>query len=327
MHFTMHFKNLFQMARAAFKNWQNDYAPSMGAALSYYTVFSVAPLLIIVIALAALIFGQDIAHGAIMEQATGLIGENGVRALESMLESAQKPKQGAFASGLGIVALIIGATTVFAELETNLNRIWKVEADKRSGWWHFIRTRLLSFGLVLAIGFLLIVSLAVSAAIALWGKYWSGWFNGMEASLHAANFLVSVAVITVLFAIIYKFMPRIQIHWRDVWIGALVTSLLFSFGKFLIGLYIGKSGVESSYGAAGALVVLLVWVYYSAQIFLLGAEFTKVYAERHGSRKNLTKNQVAASTMPARAQTQLGKREKRKQERRQHNALHSGTSY
>jgi len=167
----------------------------------------------------------------------------------------------------------------------------------------------------------------VSAAIALWGKYWSGWFNGMEALLHAANFLVSVAVITVLFAIIYKFMPRIQIHWRDVWIGALVTSLLFSFGKFLIGLYIGKSGVESSYGAAGALVVLLVWVYYSAQIFLLGAEFTKVYAERHGSRKKLTKSQVAAGPMPARTQTQIGKREKRKQERRQHNALHSGTSY
>ena len=323
---------MFQMSKAAFKNWQDDYATSMGAALSYYTVFSVAPLLIIVIAVAALIFGQDIAHGAIMEQASGLIGENGAKALEAMLQSAQKPKQGTFASVLGIIALIVGATTVFAELETNLNRIWKVEADKRSGWWHFIRTRLLSFGLVLAIGFLLIVSLAVSAAIAIWGKYWSGWFNGMETLLHVANFAISVAVITVLFAIIYKFMPRIQIHWRDVWIGAFVTSLLFSFGKFLIGLYIGKSGVESSYGAAGALVVLLVWVYYSAQIFLLGAEFTKVYAERHGSRKSLTKTQVPAGAIPQRAdpqraETQTGKREKRKQERRQHNALQSGTSY
>ena len=322
-----HAKNMLQMSKAAFKNWQDDYATSMGAALSYYTVFSVAPLLIIVIAVAALIFGQDIAHGAIMEQASGLIGENGAKALEAMLESAQKPKQGTFASVLGIIAVIVGATTVFAELETNLNRIWKVEADKRSGLWHFIRTRLLSFGLVLAIGFLLIVSLAVSAAIAIWGKYWSVWFNGMETLLHAANFAISVAVITVLFAIIYKFMPRIQIHWRDVWIGAFVTSLLFSFGKFLIGLYIGKSGVESSYGAAGALVVLLIWVYYSAQIFLLGAEFTKVYAERHGSRKSLTKTQVPAGAIPQRAETHPGKREKRKQERRQHNALQSGTSY
>ena len=188
-----------------------------------------------------------------------------------------------------------------AELESNLNRIWKIEPDKRSGSWHFLRTRLLSFGMVLAIGFLLIVSLVVSAAIAAWGKYWGGWFGGMETLLHVANFTVSVAIITVLFAIIYKFMPRVAIRWRDVWIGALVTSLLFSFGKFLIGLYIGKSGVESSYGAAGALVVLLVWVYYSAQIFLLGAEFTKVYAESHGSRQGRKRGTASPGEIPARA--------------------------
>lgn len=279
----------------------NDYAPSMGAALAYYTVFSIAPLFVIVIAVVALIFGQDAAHAAMMEQARGMIGENGAKAIEGILASAQKPKQGMIAGTLGILALIIGATTVFAELESNLNRIWKVEPDKGFGLWHFIRRRLLSFGMVLAIGFLLIISLVVSAAIAVWGKYWSGWFGGLEALLHVANFLVSVAVITVLFAMIYKFMPRVAIRWRDVWIGAFVTSLLFSLGKFLIGLYIGKSGVESTYGAAGALVVILVWVYYSAQIFLLGAEFTKVYAESHGSRKSLKPRTVSSTDIPTRA--------------------------
>ena len=275
---------LYELAKTAFGNWLTDYAPSMGAALAYYTVFSIAPLLVIVIAAAAVIFGQDAAQAAIIGQASGLIGEKGAAAIESMLASAQKPREGMIASALGIVILIVGATTVFAELETNLNRVWKVEADKGSGLWHFLRTRLLAFGMVLAIGFLLIVSLVVGAGIAAWGKYWSGWFGGLEILLQAANFMVSVTVITVMFAMIYKFIPRAPIRWRDVWIGALVTSLLFSLGKFLIGIYIGKAGVESSYGAAGALAVILIWVYYSAQIFLLGAEFTKVYAESHGSR-------------------------------------------
>ena len=280
----MQLSALYQMAKTAAANWSADYAPSMGAALAYYTVFSIAPLLVIVIAAAALIFGQDAAQAAIIAQASGLIGENGAKAIESMLASAQKPREGIIASGLGIVILIVGATTVFAELETNLNRVWKVEPEKSSGLRHFLRTRLLAFGMVLAIGFLLIVSLVVGAGTAAWGKYWSGWFGGLEFLLQAANVAVSVVVMTVLFAMIYKFIPRAPIRWRDVWIGALVTSLLFSLGKFLIGIYIGKAGVESSYGAAGALAVILIWVYYSAQIFLLGAEFTKVYAESHGSR-------------------------------------------
>jgi len=318
----MRFKDFLQLAKASFRNWQNDYAPSMGAALSYYTVFSIAPLLIIVIAVAALIFGHDVAHDAIVEQAGSLIGENGAKVIEGMLQSAQQPKQGMLAGILGVLALIIGATTVFAELESNLNRIWKVTADKRAGWWYFLRTRLLSFGLVLAIGFLLVVSLVVSAAIAIWGKYWSGWFGAMEALLHAANFLVSVAIITILFAMIYKFMPRISIRWRDVWVGAFVTSLLFSIGKFLIGLYIGKSGVESSYGAAGALVVLLLWVYYSAQIFLLGAEFTKVFAETHGSRKGA----VASAGVLAEPGS-LARTENRKSQRRRSRPLQRGASY
>ncbi len=285
-------RTLFQLSRLAFRNWRGDFAPSMGAALAYYTVFSIAPLLVITIAVAGLVFGQDVAQDAVLEQARSLVGENGAKAIESMLASAQKPRQGLIAGVLGIITLLIGSTTVFAELENNLNRIWKAETPPHSGLWNFARTRLLSFGLILAVGFLLIVSLVVTAAISALGKYWEGWFGNLEPLLQAVNFLVPLAIITVLFAMIYKFLPNVSIRWRDVWIGALVTSLLFSLGKFGIGLYLGKASVESSYGAAGALVVLLVWVYYSAQIFLLGAEFTKVFAQHEGSRQPLKAERV-----------------------------------
>ena len=291
-------RSLFKLSKAAIENWQSDFAPSMGAALAYYTVFSIAPLLVIVIAVAAVVFGHDAAHAAIMEQARGMLGANAANAIDSMLSSAQKPGQGMVATVLGIVAMVAGATTVFAELESDLNRIWKAEPDKGTGLWHFLRTRLLSFGLVLAIGFLLITSLAVSAAIAIWAKYWR--FGAMESLLHAANFLVTVAIIAALFALIYRFMPRVRLAWRDVWMGAFITSVLFALGKILIELYISNSGVVSSYGAAGAPVILLLWVYYSAQIFLLGAEFTKVYAERHGSRQNSKPETLESSAIPRR---------------------------
>jgi membrane protein len=277
------FRSAFDLIRTAVSSWLEDFAPSMGAALAYYTVFSVAPLLVIVIAVAALIFGQEAAQAGIMEQARGLLGSEGATAIEAMLANAQRPKEGVVASILGVAALLIGATTVFAELESNLNRIWKVARRQESGLWSFVRGRILSVGMILAIGFLLLVSLIVSAGLAAWGKYWGGWFGGIEILLNAANFIFSLAVVTVLFAIIYKMLPHAEVQWRDVWIGAAVTAVLFTFGKFLIGLYIGKSAVASSYGAAGALVILLVWVYYSAQIFLIGAEFTHAYANRRSS--------------------------------------------
>ena len=256
----------------------------MGAALAYYTVFSIAPLLVITIAVAGLVFGQDVAQAAILEQAEALLGEKGAATIEGLLQSAQKPKEGMIATVLGIIALILGATTVFAELESNLNRIWKAEPPKHSGILSFLRTRLLSFGLVLSVGFLLIVSLVLTAALALLGRYWDAWFGQWELVLQGVNLAIPLAVITIMFALIYKFLPNIRIRWRDVWIGALVTSVLFALGKYAIGLYLGKAGIESSYGAAGALVLLLVWVYYSAQIFLLGAEFTKVFAQGRGAR-------------------------------------------
>jgi membrane protein len=183
--------------------------------------------------------------------------------------------------------LLLGATTVFAELQSDLDRIWRAETKPISGLWAFLRARLLSFGLVLVLAFLLLVTLVVSAALAALGRWWGGWFEGWAIVLEILNFLVSFAVTTALFAMIYKLLPRVQIAWRDVWIGAAVTALLFAVGKFLIGFYIGRSGVASGFGAAGSFVVLLVWVYYSTQIFLLGAEFTWVYAHEHGSRRGV----------------------------------------
>jgi membrane protein len=177
---------------------------------------------------------------------------------------------------------------VFNELESSLNRIWHVPASKQSGVWKFLRTRLLSLGLVVSVGFLLLVSLVANAALAAWGRYWSGWFFGVEIALHAANVLLSLTVFTLLFALMYKILPRVHIAWRDVWVGAAVTSILFAAGKFLIGLYIGRTSVASSYGAAGAVAVLLLWVYYSSQVFLFGAEFTRAYAESHGLRNKAT---------------------------------------
>jgi membrane protein len=265
--------------------WVDDYAPSMGAAIAYYTLFSIAPLLIIVIAVAGLVFGPEAAQGAIVAQLQGLIGKEGAIAVQALLKSVNEPTQSVIATVISSVTLLIGATTVVAELQSALDRIWRVPAPAgESGIWNLLRTRLLSFGLVLGLGFLLLVSLVVSAALAAFGKWWSGLSGGEEALLQVLNFIVSFAITTSLFAMIYKFMPRARIHWRDVWIGATVSALLFEIGKFLIGLYLGKSSVASGFGAAGSLIVLLVWVYFSAQIFLLGAEFTWVYSHRQGSK-------------------------------------------
>ena len=277
--------------KAAIQGWQSDFASSMGAALAYYTVFSIAPLLVIVIAIAALAFGHSTAQQEIMGQVRELIGAQGATVLETMLASARKPGEGVVAGGLSFIALVFGAIGVFNELESDLNRIWKVPGSRREGIWGMLRSRLLSFGMIIAIGFLLLVSLVVSAALAAWGNYWSGVFANVETVLHAANFAMSFAVVAILFALIYKFLPQTHIEWRDVWVGAAITALLFEVGKLLIGLYLGKSAIASSYGAAGSLVVLLLWVYYSAQIFLLGAEFTKAYADTDCDRRSASASQ------------------------------------
>jgi membrane protein len=277
-------KRLFHLFVKAGKAWIDDFAPSMGAAISYYTVFSLAPLLVIVIAMAGAVFGREAVQGLIVAQLSGLIGEQGATLVQGLVAAASDTDKGLVAGLISFFILIIGATTVFAELQSALDRIWHVpESKKPKGVMAILRARVLSFGLILGLVFLLMVSLAVSAGVAAFGTFASGLLPGSEILLHALNLAVSLGIETLLFAMIYKLMPSIRIAWRDVWVGAFTTAALFEVGKLLIGLYLGKSGVTESFAAAGSLVVLLAWVYYAAQIFLLGAEFTKVYADEHGS--------------------------------------------
>jgi membrane protein len=284
------FGKLTGLVKASIGAFIADGALSHGAAIAYYTIFSIAPVLLIVIAIAGLVFGRDAAQGAIVAQLSGLMGQQSAEALQSMLKSAGNTSSGTLATIIGVGALLVTASGVFGEMQTALNAIWKAKANS-STVSRLIRARIVSLGLVMALGFLLMVSLVLSAALAAVGTYLYGIFPGIRLLLQIANFVISFALISLLFAAIYKFLPDTPIAWRDVAMGAVVTALLFTIGKTLIGLYIGSSQVASSYGAAGALIVILLWIYYSAQIFLLGAEFTKCYAHSHGSR---TLNQAEA---------------------------------
>jgi membrane protein len=282
----MQLRDVMPLLQATFASWLNDYAPSMGAALAYYTMFSIAPLLLIVISLAGLIFGADAVRGEIVGQLSGLMGRSSAQAIEGLLQSVSQPAKSIPATLFGVLLLLIGATTVFAELQDALDRIWRVPQHAKSGGlMGLLRTRLLSFGMILGIGFLLMISLVFSAALAALGRWWSPLFAGWEVLASVVDVVLGFGLTTAVFALIYKLMPRVNVGWRDVMIGALVTAFLFTIGKQLIGLYIGTSGVTSVFGAAGSLVVVLVWVYYSAQIFLLGAEFTWAYAHAWGSRR------------------------------------------
>ncbi|HEX2830109.1 MAG TPA: YihY/virulence factor BrkB family protein [Burkholderiales bacterium] len=273
--------------KKALAAWSDDYAPSMGAAISYYTLFSITPLLVIVIAIAGFFFGDEAVRGEIFVQLNGLIGAEGARTVEQMLQSVAKPEEELIAALVSFGVLALGATTVLNELQNDLDRIWRVPTlQKSAGLAGFARSRLLSLALILTIAFLLIVSLVFSAAISAIGKWWGAWFGGWELLAHVIDLFASFGFMTLLFAIIYKIVPSAHIRWHDVWVGAAVTAMLFAIGKVLIGLYLGRSGIASGFGAAGSLVLLMVWVYYSAQIFLIGAEFTWVYAHELGSRSD-----------------------------------------
>jgi membrane protein len=275
--------------------WNTDSAASMGAAIAFYTIFSIAPLLIITMAIAGFFFGADAAQGQIYAQARSLLGTDGASALEGLVQSASKPAEGFTATIVGLVFMIFGATGVFAELQGAMDRIWQTPvSEKQSGVWYLLRRRILTFGMLLAVAFLLLVSLTVSALISTIQTLWSPENPGVEVIWQVINFAVSFIIITGLFALLFKLLPRIKVAWGDVLIGAVFTALLFNVGKFLIGLYIGKSTVVSGFGAAGTVVAMVLWVYYSAQIFLLGAEFTWLYAQRYGSRKNKKSSPEAA---------------------------------
>lgn len=297
----------FKVMKDAVLAWVDDFAPSMGAAISYYTMFSLAPLLVLVIAIAGLAFGAEAVRGQISSQLAGLMGADTAQAIEGMVESATLSDKGWWASALSVVVLIVGATSVFAELQSALDRIWHVpESQKPSGIWGVLRARLFSMGMILGLAFLLMVSLAVSAGLAAFGGLLGGMLPGQEVLLQMLNIAVSVAVLTTLFAMIFKWMPTAKVAWRDVWVGAAVTAVLFEVGKFAIGLYLGKSGLSDSFAGAGALVILLAWVYYAAQIFLLGAEFTKVYAHAQGSAQGTGNAQVQAPSPEVPTKSNVG---------------------
>jgi membrane protein len=277
-------KSIWELIKAAFNRWNEINAPRLGAALAFYTTLSIAPLLVLSIAIAGLVLGPKAAQGEVMAQVEGLVGREGGRILQSLLLDAGRLSSGLIAAVASISLLLIGASSVFGELRDSLNLVWFARNSTSSGLVQMIKTRFFSFALVLGIGFLLLVSLLFSAAIAAAGKFFGGFLPLPEGVLHLLNGVVSFASVTIFFGLLYKVVPDVRIEWRDVWIGAAVTAALFSIGKLLIGLYLGKAGVGSAYGAAGSVVVFLVWVYYSAQIFFLGAAFTQEFSERHGSR-------------------------------------------
>lgn len=280
----MPYHDIWRLLRDTVNAWLDDRAPSMGAALAFYTLFSLAPLLIIVIAIAGAFFGQQAAQGEVVTQIEGMIGRQGAATVQAVIESARNPMSGLLAVIVGIVMLLITATTVFAELKDSLDHIWHVRTPENGGIMDFIETRLLSFGMILIIGVLLLASLTVSTALAALGHR-VDFFAETALTVEIVNFLLFFTTITVLFATIYKFLPDIKIAWKDVWIGAAITALLFTLGKSLIAFYLAKTSIASAFGAAGSVIVGMLWIYYSAQIFFLGAEFTKLYAYRYGSHR------------------------------------------
>ncbi len=280
----MNFRTIFSLLKETWNEWNKDGASTLAASLAYYTIFSVAPLLIIAIAIAGSIFGEDAARGQIVTQIQGLVGKDGAEVIETAIKNSRQPEANSLASLISIVILLFGASGVFAQLQDALNTIWNVKVKPQKGVVNFIRKRLLSFSAVLGIGFLLLVSLVVSASLAALTNYLGGFIGNMSILAILVNFAISFGVITLLFAFMFKYLPDVKITWNDVAIGAVITALLFNIGKFLLGLYLGTGSFGSTYGAAGSLVIVLIWVYYSAQILFFGAEFTQVYASRYGSQ-------------------------------------------
>jgi membrane protein len=279
---------MLNLLKDTVREWREDGANRLAAALAYYTTFSLAPLLVLIIAIAGLVGGREAAQTQTMAQVQDLLGADGREFVQGMIESASRPTTGMTATLIGAVTLLFGALGVFGELQNSLNTIWEVKPKPAKGFLdgvkRFIIKRLMSFTMVLGIGFLLLASLVVSAALSALGEYIGTKWPLADFWLQLMNFVISFLVITLLFGMIFKFLPEIKIAWKDVWLGAAVTSILFTLGKFLIGLYLGRSEVGNTFGAAGSLAIMLIWIYYSAQILFFGAEFTQVYANRYGSR-------------------------------------------
>ncbi|PQO97351.1 hypothetical protein C5614_14470 [Massilia phosphatilytica] len=279
-------RQVVHVMRCAVTEWLAHRASSKGAALAFYTLFSLAPILVLVIAIAGFFYGTDAAQGQLLDELRGLVGKQGAETIQAILAGARNKESGKLATIIATVLLLIGATSAFAELKDSLDEIWDVPPPKDATWWDTVRTRLLSFGLILTLGLLLMFTLVVSAALTVLEKYLGGVWHSATIILGWVAWAISFLVIAVMFGAIYKLLPRVKLSWHDVTIGALGTAIMFTLGKFAIGLYIGNSGTASSFGAAGSLIALLLWVYYSAQIFFLGAEFARQYALQMGSLKN-----------------------------------------
>jgi membrane protein len=273
-----------RLLRTALAGWWNDRAMSLGASIAFFTVFSLAPMLLCAIAVAGLAFGREAAQGAVVAEFGGLLGDKAAAAVEAMIVSAADVGSGVVGTTVGFLTFLLVATGAIVELQDDLNLIWKAKPPERYGVGAFVRTRLLSLGLVVGVGFLLLVSLVLDAGLTRLGAYLESGFSGATVMLHVLNSAVAFAVAVMLFAMIFKVLPAVDLTWRDVWMGAVVTGILFTAGKFLIGFYLGKSQVASSYGAAASIITILLWIYYSSLILLFGAEFTKAYAESRGSR-------------------------------------------
>ena len=281
-------RQLWTVMRCAVSDWLDDRCSSKGAALAFYTLFSMAPILVLVLAVAGAFFGAEAAQGQLFGQLRGLLGDKGAAAIQLLLAGARSHDSGLKATLVASALLLVGATSVFAELKDSLDEIWGSPKATGSTWWQVIQTRLFSFGLILVLAFLLIVSLAVSAALAVLENYVGGLWKEATVVLSWLAKAISFGVIAVLFGVIYKLLPRIKLAWRDVFVGALGTAAMFELGKYIIGLYIGNSGVADSFGAAGSTIAILLWIYYSAQIFFLGAEFARQYAVQLGSLRHKT---------------------------------------
>ena len=293
-------KRYLGLFKQAWTEFGEDKAQRLGASLAYYTVFSIAPLLLIAVSIAGLVFGAEAAQGAIQQQLTGVLGESTAKSINEMVLMAAKPRSGKLAMTVGIITLLFGAAGVFGQLQAALDTIWNVEKPKKAGFMGMIRDRFLSMTMVMGVGFLLLVSLVIDTAISAMGKFLGARLPGGEALLHAGQLIFSFVLVTAVFALMFRYLPHLRVEWRDVWIGSVFTSLLFVLGKFALGLYIGKAAVGSTYGAAGSLVVILIWVYWSAQILFFGAEMTQVYARSHGSMagKRVDKGQEEPKPKP-----------------------------
>jgi membrane protein len=296
----MHWRSVGELLKETFAEWNKDKASRLAAALAYYTIFSIAPLLMIAIAVAGAVFGEEAARGEIVAQIEGLVGEAGAKVVQTALANVNQTGTGIVGTFIGIATLLLGATGIFGEMQDALNTIWEVAPKPGQGIWALLRRRLISFSMVLGIGFLLLLSLFLSTALAAFSSFMNSWLPGLATGLSILNFLISFSLMTLLFAMIYVVLPDVKIAWKDVLVGAATTAFLFTIGRTLLSIYLGSAAISSTFGAASSLAVLLVWIYYSAQVFFLGAEFTQVYARKYGSEIVPTANAISvANRLPS----------------------------